>query len=164
MDIQKTIAVLEALASGCSPSTGEMLATESVLSERDVIRALQIAIDTLKQEKGLNKKEKNEPWRVVDFFKKERFNTLSEEAINNLKQQINQLGIVKKENLSDYIRRARLNYPRSHEAWSDREKALLWEALKFTNDLELLSKCFQRGMGAIESCGQHLIYENQNNL
>lgn len=49
MDINKTIEILEALASGCSPTTGEMINNDSVLNERDVIRAIQIAIDQLKK-------------------------------------------------------------------------------------------------------------------
>lgn len=49
MNINKTIEILEALASGCSPATGERIPENSVLNERDVIRALQIAIDNLKK-------------------------------------------------------------------------------------------------------------------
>ena len=50
MDINKTIEILETLASGFSPETGEMIDHDSVLNERKVIRALQIAIDNLKKE------------------------------------------------------------------------------------------------------------------
>src|SRR5687768_15748475 len=48
MEINKAIEILEALASGCSPKTGESIDKDSVLNERNVIRALQIAIDNLK--------------------------------------------------------------------------------------------------------------------
>ena len=50
MDTVKALEILEALASGCSPTTGEMIENNSVLNERIVIRALQIAIDNLKKE------------------------------------------------------------------------------------------------------------------
>src|SRR5688572_23558751 len=49
MDINKAVKVIELLAAGYSPATGAMISNESVLNERDVIRALQIAIDYLKE-------------------------------------------------------------------------------------------------------------------
>ena len=242
MDTVKALDILEALASGCSPTTGEMIENNSVLNERIVIRALQIAIDNLKKEnqnqfltditideteiktaielfkengqsitenglvgfflgtrnfknenlisnslygkfrrnftKGqlldffnqyllenqlINKNNsKNSPFREIDFFQKEKFNTLSDNAIKQLKEKISDLGIIKTENLSEYIQNARINYPRAYESWSETEKELLSKALKYTNDLDLLSECFQRGKGSIESCGQRIIYESQN--
>ena len=39
----------------------------------------------------------------MDFFQKETFNRLSEKAINQLKEKIDELGILKTENLSEYI-------------------------------------------------------------
>jgi len=44
---------------------------------------------------------------------------------------------------------------------TDKEKELLEKAMEYTNDLELLSECFQRGIGSIESCGKRLIYEKK---
>lgn len=241
MDIHKTIEILEALASGCSPATGEMINNDSVLHEREVIRAIQIAIDQLKinapqpvsdveideldikntielfKKEGQNpssnklvgfflgtRKFKNQtlvsnqlygkyrnlyqngqlldfftqyladnnlanrnnrnnyPYKEIDFFQKETFNRLSEKAINQLKEKIDELGILKTKNLSEYVQNARINYPRAYESWTETEKELLNKALKYTNDLDLLSVCFQRGKGSIESCGQRLIYESQN--
>lgn len=241
MDRSKTIEILEALASGCSPTTGEMIENESVLNERDVIRALQIAIDNLKTSEpetvsdveidetdiksviDLFKEEeqnptsnklvgfflgtrkfknetlvsnqlygkyrnfyqkgqlldfftqyfaennltnrnnrKNNPYKEIDFFQKEKFNRLSEKAINQLKAKVDELGILKTENLSEYVQNARINHPRAYESWTDTEKELLSKAIEYTNDLDLLSDCFQRGKGSIESCGQRLIYESQN--
>ncbi|MCL3782690.1 hypothetical protein EMN47_20075 [Prolixibacteraceae bacterium JC049] len=237
MDTHKTVEILEALASGCSPSTGEMIANESVLNERSVIRALQIAIDNIranqlrevsgveideavikrtielfkrtKQSLTPNKlvdfflgiktikngmlisnqlygmyrsvyqkgqlldfftqylldnnltKSKNNAYRRIDFFEKETFNKLSGEAINQLKQNIEKLGVLKTDDLSEYVRNARINHPRAYEAWSQSEKSILSKVLKYTNDLELLSECFQRGKGSIRSYGQKLIYEAQ---
>jgi len=241
MDRNRTIEILEALASGCSPTTGEMLENESVLNERDVIRALQIAIDNLKTDEpqtisnveidetdiksviDLFKEEepnptsnklvgfflgtrkfknetlisnqlygkyrnlyqkgqlldfftqyfadnnltnrnnrKNNPYKEIDFFQKETFNRLSEKAINQLKEKVDELGVLKTENLSEYVQNARINHPRAYESWTDMEKELLNKAIEYTNDLDLLSNCFQRGKGSIESCGQRLIYESQN--
>ena len=241
MDRNKTIEILEALASGCSPTTGEMIENESVLNQRDVIRALQIAIDNLKTNEpqtisdveidetdiksviDLFKEEeqnptsnklvgfflgtrkfknetlvsnqlygkyrnlyqkgqildffnqylvdnklanrnnrKNNPYKEIDFFQKETFNRLSEKAINQLKEKVDEIGILKTENLSEYVQNARINHPRAYESWTDMEKELLNKAIEYTNDLNLLSDCFQRGKGSIESCGQRLIYESQN--
>ncbi|WP_420320959.1 hypothetical protein [Flagellimonas sp.] len=241
MNIDKTKEILQALASGCSPTTGEMIENESVLNERDVIRALQIAIDNLKANEpqtisdveidetdiksviSLFKEEeqnptsnklvgfflgtrkfknetlvsnrlygkyrnlyqkgqlldffnqylvdnklanrnnrKNNPYKEIDFFQKETFNRLSEKAINQLKEKVDELGILRTENLSEYVQNARINHPRAYESWTDMEKELLNKAIEYTNDLDLLSDCFQRGKGSIESCGQRLIYESQN--
>lgn len=241
MDKNKTIEILEALASGCSPTTGEVIENESVLNERDVIRALQIAIDNLKtnqpqviseieidendlknvielfkqeeQRPTSNKlvgfflgtrkfknetfvsnqlygkyrnlyqkgqlldfftqylsdnkltnrnNRKNNPYKEIDFFQKETFNKLTEKAVNQLKEKVDELGIQKTENLSEYVQNARINHPRAYESWTETEKELLGKVIEYTNDLELLSECFQRGKGSIESCGQRLIYESQN--
>lgn len=240
MDTDKVIQILEALASGCSPTTGERVSDESILNERDVIRALQIVIDQLKQHwlkdhidiviseedietaiqlfeehkmsptysrlvafflatrafknelitsnalygkyKGVypegrlfdffttylsgngyskhgKKIKKDEPWREIDFFEKEIFNELSEEAVKQLKDKINELGITKTDNLSEYVQQARINHPRAYEPWTDVEKHLLYEVLQYTNDLELLMEYFQRGKGAIISQGKQLIHE-----
>lgn len=241
MDINKVIEILEALASGCSPTTGEVMESDSVLNERNTIRALQIAIDLLKknetveyntteidkddirsvvqlfkeenqnltpniitnfflgdskiknekiindklfgkykkvyqkgqlldmltqylsEHKSLVKKErKNEPWEGVDFFKKETFNRLSEEAIGRLKEKVNELGILKTEKLPEYVVVARAKYPRVYESWVTVEDELLKNAMQHTNDLTLLSECFQRGEGSIEIRGKKLLYEEQN--
>jgi hypothetical protein len=239
MDINKTIKILEALASGCSPITGEILHKESVLNERDVIRAFQIAIDNLKKDSSSTQEDiiisdvdmqnvikvfkdanrnptptnltefflgtrkfkndaiisnelfgkfantytkgklidyftqhffatnsnkgenlKSDLYKEIDFFQKEKFNNLSDIAINQLKEKVNELGILKTENLSEYIQTARITHPRAYETWSDKETELLNKAIKYTNDLDLLSECFQRGKGSIESCGQRLIYHS----
>lgn len=47
MNIEKTIQILDALASGCSPNTGEIIENDSVLNDREVIRALERAIAVL---------------------------------------------------------------------------------------------------------------------
>ncbi|MDI9256862.1 hypothetical protein [Flavobacterium sedimenticola] len=172
MDKTRTIEILEALVSGRSPKTGEIIGGYSVLNERDVIRALQIAIDELKISNAGNVSEKKQPkekkpentaYREIDYFKKEKFNKMSPELINRLKKRINDFGITKSENLSEYIINARKNYPRAYEPWSEQETELFVEAIKLTNDIDLLSECFQRGNGSIESYGQKIMYENQNN-
>ncbi len=171
MDKTRTIEILEALVSGRSPKTGQVVAGYSVLNERDVIRALQIAIDELKISNVGNTSEKITPkeknpdkniYREIDYFKKEKFNKMTIETVKRLKKSINDLGISKSENLSEYIINARINYPRAYEPWSEEEKELFVEAIKLTNDVDLLSECFQRGNGSIESFGQKILYESQS--
>lgn len=243
MNLNETITVLEALASGCSPTTGAVVAQESVLNERDVIRALQVAIERLKNEPSKNqpgididaaeiraviqflseqqqtatqnkladfflagtavthesftahelygkykgryakgelqdffstwlqnhgaqqrkkRSREMEPWKAIDFFQQVPFNHYSAEGMEQLKQQVVELGLIKSENIAEYIQKARLHYPRSHEPWKAPEDELLATALQQTNDLSFLSDCFQRGTNAIESRGKRLLYEQQN--
>jgi hypothetical protein len=237
MHIDKAVEILDALASGCSPITGEILPNDSVVNDRNVIRALQLAIDNLRKEqetkstdieisendiqeaiqlfkeqdksptannltnfflstrqyknnailsnklygkfkgaytigqlldffaqylleKQISPKHKfrEEQYKQIDFFEKERFNKLTENGINQLKEKINELGILKNDNLSEYIIEARKVHPRAYEHWSDKETELLTKAIKYTNDLNLLSLCFQRGKGSIESAVKKTIW------
>jgi ribosomal protein S18 len=241
MDINKAIQILEALASGCSPANGEIIPNDNILNDRDVIRALQFAIDNLRKEqtekstdieidendiqdaiqlfkeqdksptannltgfflstrqfknptllsnnlygkfKGAytkgqlfdffsqyllekqivpKNKFRDDAYRQIDYFEKEIFNNLTENGIKQLKEKINEIGILKTENLSDYVVEARKAYPRAYEHWSNKETELLSKAIKYTNDLNLLSNCFQRGKGSIESAAKKIILPTQN--
>lgn len=250
METQDVVKTLEMLAAGCSPATGEVLNNESVLNERDVIRALQIAIEHLQRElpaptpstskslveiddkdikaaiqlfleqdntptenrltgfflaarafknqvivsnelygkykrqytkgqlqdffadylvkKGYvhqssakNDERRSAPWDRIDFFHQDAFNKLSPADINLLKENVNKLGVTKTDDIAEYIKAARKRFARAYEPWSETEKQLLSEALKLTNNLEVLTECFQRGEGAIMSCGKRLIYEGR---
>ncbi len=240
MDINKAIQILEALASGCSPATGEIIPNDNILNDRTVIRALQFAIDNLKKEhtekstdieieendiqaalqlfkeqdrnptannltgfflstrqfknptllssklygkfKGAytsgqlldffsqylvenqiapKNKFRDDAYRQIDYFEKEKFNKLTENGIKQLKEKISEIGILKTENLSDYVVEARKVYSRAYEHWSDKETELLSKAIKYTNDLNLLADCFQRGKGSIESAAKKIIYSDQ---
>ncbi|MFD1292620.1 hypothetical protein ACFQ5N_02120 [Lutibacter holmesii] len=253
MKIRRTIEILEALASGCSPQTGELIENDSVLNERDVIRALEKAISELERinistesksenktqtielnitteeikktiklfqsieynptysrlthfflkskqfdfpilnsndlygkyfgyytkqdlhkffkhyliENGFSlhgkvkKEKKPQPWQDIEFFKQEKFNNLTDKAVEQLKSKINEIGILKTEDLSQHTINSRVRYFRAYENWNDYEKELLEKAMEYTNDLELLSECFQRGKGSIESYGKRLIYEKK---
>ena len=253
MKIDRTIEILEALASGCSPKTGELIVNDSVLNEREVIRALEKAISELERinnsdeykterptqsselninaeevdlaiklfqsveynptysrlthfflkskqfefpilnsnklygkyfgyytkhdlheffkhyliENGfslhgkVNNESKSQPWQDIDFFQKIKFNNLTDKAIEQLKSKINDIGILKTEDLTQSTINSRVRYFRAYETWSDKEKELLEKAMEYTNDIKLLSECFQRGNGSIESCGKRLIYEKK---
>ncbi len=238
MDLNKASQILDSLASGFSPLTGEKIQSDSVLNEREVIRALQIAIDYIKISKSRpveqisiaeediknvlrlfrdqsrtvtvnalvgfflgNRKFKNDiiqknelygklrnvysqgglidffteyliknniitPTHIpnnkydnIDFFRKTKFNRLSENTINQIKERVQSLGIIKSENLAEYIVNARLNHLRAYEPWTEKETELLKWIIKYTNDLDLMSECFQRGKGSIETVVLRLLYE-----
>ncbi|NJB82170.1 hypothetical protein [Wenyingzhuangia aestuarii] len=240
MKIDRTLEILEALASGCNPHTGELIEDDHILNHREVIRALERTISELEKNKTvplinidkteiektillfksvnynptynrlsyfftkhkqfhipvLNNdelygkyagyyhlhdlknyfkryliengftsygqiKKKTNPWDTITFFNQKKFNTLSSNSVEELKKKINEIGIQKTENLSEYIIQSRIKHFRAYEKWTEKEKKILQRALKHTNDLELLSKCFQRGKGSIESCAKKLIYEQQ---
>jgi ribosomal protein S18 len=240
MNIEKALQILESLASGCSPVTGEVIPNDNILNDRDVIRALQFAIDNLRitptenasdieidendiqeavhlfkdqdrnptannltvfflgtrqfknptllssklygkfkgaytngqlldffsqylLEKQISPKNKfrDDAYRQIDYFENEKFNKLTENGIKQLKEKIEKIGILKTENLSDYVVEARKVYPRAYEHWSDNEIELLRKAIKYTNDLNLLSDCFQRGKGSVESAAKKIILSTQ---
>ncbi|WP_192822134.1 hypothetical protein [Rufibacter sp. LB8] len=52
MNREEAIAILDALAAGCSPFTGEVLEGHPILQERSVIRALQTALVSLSAQPG----------------------------------------------------------------------------------------------------------------
>jgi hypothetical protein len=231
MDRKTALEILEALAAGVSPATGEVTDFKTILEERNVIRALQFAIDYLTVEEphlheavtGIENREidvvmelikdegktvtannltsfflgnrtfKNEKLlrhplygkyqgkftkgQLIDFFhvrlnalkaevlrnqvndgaepftfyEQEKFNRLSANAVNQLRDKVASLGIVKSEGLTENVISARKMHPRAYEPWSSEEIELLRKAIQYTNDLELLSSCFQRGKTSIEA-------------
>lgn len=166
MDATKATSIFEALASGCSPTTGQLIENDSVLGERDVIRALQFAIDELSDGKkrkpvSVTDDENKFAYRQVDFFRQDTFNTMSEELVERFRKSIGELELVKSDNLPEYQAKARLKYARAYEPWSAAERELFSEAIQHTNDLDLLSSIFQRGKGSVETFGQKFILESQ---
>jgi hypothetical protein len=103
-------------------------------------------------------KTPNQPWKDIDFFSGGTYNRLSESAINQLKEKVEELGIQKTE-VGEYVQQARIKYFRAYESWTDEEDVLLAKALEYTNDISVLCECFQRGIGSIESRGKRIIYE-----
>ncbi|MEJ2054659.1 MAG: hypothetical protein P8X42_12135 [Calditrichaceae bacterium] len=234
MDKYKALQILEALADGCSPETGEILGKDNLINNSRVNSALNIAITELKRsavkadevniedqdikdaislfkeyflkpspnrligfflgtrkfrnqkillhpiygkyrnqyQKGQlldffenyfeREKSAAQPWQEIAYFQEQTFNKLSDKAINQLKKKIRALGIMKTDNLTENILQARKRYRRSHEPWTTEELDLLTKALKYTNDLSLLSECFGRSRTAVEICGQKILYKQNN--
>lgn len=166
MDAMKATGILEALASGVSPATGGVLENESVLYDRDVIRALQFAIDSIgpvKKQKTPKPQAKSRiDYSIVDYFRKEKFNRFAESEMAKISDKVSKLKLLKAGNLSPFIHAARKAYPRAYEPWSDAEKSLFAVAIEFTNDVEVLSRLFQRGRGSVQFFGEKLIYEREH--
>ena len=164
MDTIKSIEVLESLAAGCLPETGEIADAQTLFDNPDVIQALQLAIVQLRKtvpgKSAQQKPKKENPYSEIDFFRKGLFNTMPADKLKALKKKAATLGITKS-NLPPYQAKARSVYPRAYEPWLKEERELLTEAIKFTNDLELLSEIFQRGKGSIQIFGQKVIFESQ---
>ena len=101
------------------------------------------------------------PWKSIDFFDQDTFNSLSGQYASKLKEAI--LNISLQKLASDFntesVQMARKVYPRAYEPWEQQENDLLLKTLRYTNDLDVLSEIFQRGQGAIRSQGQKLLYQ-----
>lgn len=152
LDWQKTIKILEVLVSKYSTEIGEMIENDKIFNKLEVISTLKFVTEHLKIYELQSNSEKE-----INFSQKGIYNKLSDKAINQLKLKINELGVQKNDNLSDTIRNVRVYYPRAFEPWSETEKELLRQAIKYTNDIDLLAICFQRGRGSIEYSIQNLI-------
>ncbi|WP_181305530.1 hypothetical protein [Rufibacter sp. XAAS-G3-1] len=255
MKREEAIAIIDALAAGCSPFTGEVLEGHPILNDRNVIRALQTALVSLSaqpsaigntippavklphelsketvrtaiellQENGFNttfgrltkfflgsrhfegspvaqsplfgsfkgryrynsfkplvlqvlqenpdlrttaairkQAAQEKPWDSVVYFTGQRFCKLSAKALDQLKSRIEALGIQKPTaTLADNQVQARLSHPRAYEPWSEQESEFLAKALFYTNDLQVLSSCFQRTESSLSAMGKKLIYEGK---
>ncbi|AKQ46413.1 hypothetical protein TH63_13530 [Rufibacter radiotolerans] len=105
---------------------------------------------------------KDKPWNSISFFTEATFCKLSAKAIDQLKVRIDDLGIHKPtETLSENQQPARLAHPKAYEPWTEKETEYLAKALSYTNDLQVLSSCFQRTESSLSSMGKKLIYEGK---
>ncbi|MBB4080145.1 hypothetical protein GGR28_002775 [Lewinella aquimaris] len=108
------------------------------------------------------KQSVNEPWRAIDFFTTAAFDKLSDEKATELYREVIGLGLRKSsDQLPEFMARARKNLPRAFEPWTREERALLIEAMCYTNDGEKLASIFGRSPAAVRREGQRLIYNSQ---
>lgn len=99
------------------------------------------------------------PWKNEPFFKKDYFDKLEEADFNRLSKDIVDLGLKRTgPSLPDFIAKIRDRLPRSFEPWTKAERALLLEAMCYTNDGEKLGRLFGRGAKAVTEEGKRLIY------
>ena len=108
---------------------------------------------------------RDDGWRAVDFFDTGAFDKLSDSKATELYREVQQLGLHKvTEHLPAYMARARTQVPRAFEPWTREEKALLVEAMCYTNDSEKLASIFGRSKSAIRQEGKRLIWNSQQKV
>ena len=135
------------------------------LLTRRAIRDLLGRYEELIQGPRQLRASRDEAWRTVDFFDAGDFDKLSESKATELYREVEQLGLRKvTENLPDYMARARTHVPRAFEPWTREEKALLIEAMCYTNDSEKLAGIFGRSKSAIRQEGKRLIWNSQQQV
>ena len=67
MDINRAKEIIEALAEGIDPTTGELLSEDNVCNKGEVVRAFYSVIDTLeKKQKKKMPENTGKPWTVED--------------------------------------------------------------------------------------------------
>ncbi|MGB3800214.1 MAG: hypothetical protein WA952_10400 [Lewinella sp.] len=101
-------------------------------------------------------------WKLIDFFIMSQFDKLSEEKARELSREVKELGLRKEvDQLPEYMVRARRRLPRAFEPWTREEKALLIEAMCYTNDLDRLASLFGRSAASLERQGKQLIWASR---
>lgn len=103
-----------------------------------------------------------QPWENEPFFTEAAFDHLSPELADDFANQIDALGLSKTtEQLPEYMSKARTTLPRAYEPWTKAEKALLVEAMCYTNQAEKIAELFGRSTNSIRSMGKQLIYTSR---
>lgn len=87
------------------------------------------------------------------FFNSPFYNNLSEQSRQSLQKTISQLPFLRPESelTNPYIIEQRKTFKRAYEPWSEKEEAILTEAIKDTNDIDFLAETFQRNSGSLKS-------------
>ncbi len=97
------------------------------------------------------------------FFREHPFDKLTDDKAEELRKEIVRLGVSRPtDKLPGFKQRARQNYPRAYEPWSREERALLIEAMCYTNDAERIAKLFGRTAKSVMAAGLKLIAQSQD--
>jgi hypothetical protein len=93
------------------------------------------------------------------FFKSPFHNALSDNAIENLKNAIDKLPLLKnnEEQLNAIIIEQRKHHKRAYEPWTEEEITLFKQTIEGTNDIHFLSEVFQRNPGSLKSFYKKMI-------
>lgn len=110
----------------------------------------------------VKKQPKKMPWKKERFFDENAFDKLESQQAEALKQEVNALPFSRPdESLPAFKLAARKNYPRAYEPWTKNERALLLEAMCYTNQLVKLAPVFGRSENSIKLEGQRLIWKSR---
>jgi hypothetical protein len=127
--------------------------TELLLPHREIIEGSQANPKRTKRDK---------PYAEVDFFRSTPFDKLSAAKAEEIGGEVERLGMRKAtEKLPAYMARARQRLPRAFEPWSREERALLIEAMCYTNDSERLAPLFGRSAASLRDMGKKLIWNSR---
>ena len=102
--------------------------------------------------------------KVSAFFDEENYNRFSETSKQSLTNAVAGLPMQRnEEELTENIKELRKTFARSHEPWSEREILFLKKAFENTNDLQFLSKAFQRSEGSVKAMYEQLLKKKNDN-
>ncbi len=88
--------------------------------------------------------------KVESYFHAEAFNHLTDDQIETIRNQVNQIPMQKTdESLTDGIKELRKRFPRSHEPWNEREIELIKHMVEQCNNLELIVSVFGRSSNSV---------------
>jgi len=155
---ERTIQMLNALASGCDPATGVEFEPTHVLRRKEVTKALNEAL------KAMGSKPSKRPRRPIiksDYFHGLMFNRLSAKTRKELAERVLRLPV--KYAVGDPVSPIkRTVHARSQEPWGQIEQTMLARALPHTNDLKFLSIVFLRSENAIQTEARRLMAERED--
>lgn len=113
-------------------------------------------------EKSASKPDTTEAWKQEPFFDEDAFDQLDETKFKQLSAEVAELGLRRSgQKLPAFIAKIRERYPRSFEPWTRAERALLLEAMCYTNQSERLATLFGRSIDAVEREGKQLIHHSR---
>ena len=113
-------------------------------------------------EAGRGSRGSGSEYGEVTFFREAAFNTLDDGRRDELRRAVAELPEDRlTEDLPTYQQRARHHHPRAYASWTDAERALLVEAMCYTNDLEELRGLFGRSAASLEREGCRLIWSSR---
>jgi hypothetical protein len=128
---------------------------------REILTSYRELIEGTADKPGKTKGK--EAFEQVDFFDTAGFDKLSERKAEELRMEVEQLGLRKvAERLPAYMARARQRLPRAFEPWTREEQALLIEAMCYTNDGDRLSGLFGRSVKSVRRMGEQLIRNSRS--
>lgn len=101
-------------------------------------------------------------WKQEPFFDQASFDQLDEEKFQALSAEVAALGLRRSgEKLPAFIAKIRSRYARSFEPWTKAERALLLEAMCYTNRADRLAELLGRSADAVVREGKQLIYNSR---
>ena len=138
-----------------------------VLKQRDILQYLQRWEHLFTEDGAGEPLQEPEPagegtYHDVDFFDTHPFDKLEASKAEELRREVQALGLRKAtERLPAYMQRARQRLPRAFEPWTREERALLIEAMCYTNDADRLAELFGRSAASLIGQGKRLIFDSR---